>query len=246
MSAPGDLDRACTDGALIYPEKCTDRARAQPGDVEMECQTDGYTPGSFEQPSQTCPEDCIFSRAGYPGVASMQCSSCIRDAGVDPAAAGECFPTYAVWGTRCSSADRAVIEANDPLRHPSAACWMCMTKAQLDGHREDPLAPCTNRMTEGEEERSRMAASAEQGLNRDSYCENRMLQDALDKGMRYEDRCTDSGCCHWDINKCRATESASMDECPLLRAVDLNAKSSFAVATVARTLVLVVAVLVAV
>jgi hypothetical protein len=123
-----------------------------------------------------------------------------------------------------------------------------MTKAALDGH-ADRLVPCMNRMTQGAEERDRVAISAEQGVNRDAYCEDRVRTDALaEEGMTYELRCKDSGCCHWDSEdrppKCRATESASMDECPLRSAIDLNAKASSAVVTVVRALFVVAALLV--
>jgi hypothetical protein len=66
--------------------------------------------------------------------------------------------------------------------------------------------------------------------------------------MTYEQRCKDSGCCHWDLEdrppKCRATESVSMDECPLRSAIDLNAKASSAVVTVVTALFVVAALLV--
>jgi hypothetical protein len=240
----------CTDGALSFPEKCE-----EPGG-ELECQTSGYTPGNFNLPSQTCPSACTFSPAGYPGAASMLCTSCVYGSadsndGIQSGelmAAGGCFPADAVWGTRCTSADRDLAQDDNPLTHPSAACWMCMTKAALDGH-ADPFVPCMNRMTQGAEERDRVAISAEQGVNRDAYCEDRVRTDALaEEGMTYELRCKDSGCCHWDSEdrppKCRATESASMDECPLRSAIDLNAKASSAVVTVVRALFVVAALLV--
>lgn len=238
-----------TDSALSLAEKCE-----EPGGGE--CRTSGYIPGSFELPSRTCPTSCIFSPAGYPGTASRQCTECIELAadghdGVqfdELLAAGECFPADAVWGTRCSAADRDAYSDSNPSTRPSAACWMCLTKAALDGA-VDRLVPCTNRMTQGNSERSRLSQSAEQGMNRDSYCQDRVRQDALSEGMEFEHRCKDSGCCHWDLEdrppQCRATNSVGADECPLRSAIDLNTRASSATSTAVRTLALIVTVLVA-
>merc|ERR1711871_1808652 len=108
-------------------------------------------------------------------------------------AAGECFPADAVWGTKCSAGDRRLVEDGDPSTHPSAACWLCMTAAALAGH-ADELAPCSSRLHEGNTERLRVAQSAEQGLNRDSYCGDRVRADALaDGAITYEHRCKDAG-----------------------------------------------------
>ena len=228
---------------MSFPEKCT-----EPGDDLSDCQTGGYIAGRFEQPSTSCPARCSFSAAGYPGAASARCLSCIqrdveRADGIQWAElmlAGTCFPEDAVWGTRCTSADAVLVRDSIATTHPSASCWMCMTKAQLDNPSiAEPLAPCINRLSQGTEEREQVAIAVGRGMNRDSYCEQRIRQDALANGIPYEHACMDSACCHWDREDrppiCRSTESVGLEECPLATAFSLNSKTSAAAAAAAAT-----------
>lgn len=251
----------CADAALSRPETCKE------SDTDTDCETDGYISGTYELPSRTCPSGCTLSRAGYPGTASVQCIDCMRRAGrnedqldsllADVQAGNEvqtalhpCFPSDAVWGTRCSSTvDSPKVLDGDSSTHPSATCWMCVTKAGLDnpaGSISDWLARCTDRPNQRVAERVRLSKSQEQGLNRDAYCQDRVQADALAESMSYEDRCKDSACCHWDSGRCHATDRVSTMECPLQFAIDLNAKASSTAGTAIWALGLVTAGLVVV
>ena len=248
-----ERDRACgcTDAAFSFPETCKE------ANGVADCALPGYVKGTYERPSQTCPHTCIFKPAGFPGEASAQCVACI-DAAVDEAdgvsddelrLVGGCFPRDAVWGTRCSQDDRNKHRDNIDATLPSAACWMCITKAKMDGE-TDEFAPCMSRLTQGNQERARVTESSGQGMNRDSYCGDRVHTDALELNLNHADRCRDSACCEWDYatSKCRPSESVSQQTCPLPLSIDLNLneRASAAAVTVARAFVLVTAVFAAV
>ena len=242
---------ACTDAAFSFPESCKE------ANGVTDCTLPGYVPGTYERPSTTCPYSCLFKRAGFPGQPSAQCSACIAAAvntadGVDEVElrlVGECFPRDAVWGTRCSQDDSNRIRDNNEATHPSAACWMCITKAALDGGNDD-LAPCMSRLTQGNAERARVTESAGQVMNRDSYCRDRVHSDAVTLSLNHADRCKDSACCVWDYasSTCGVSQSVSAQTCPLPLSNDLNLneKASAAAVTVARGLALVATVFAAV